>query len=588
MTAIACGFGLLTLLLTAYASGALPHREMLMSYFENPLLVALNCLPAVLFAWLFCFLFGRFYAGVLGSGVLCVGFALVNYYKLALRGDPFLPSDFVLLRTAGGIMSRYQFELTNAVKFSLAALLAATVFALLLLRGKLKARVRIIGGIVCLLAIFGVYRYVYMNNAVYVRTANDAGINPWSETEVSISRGFTLSFIRAIDDALPRPPKGYTARSAQKLLADYDDADIPAERRVSVIGVMLEAFCDLTDYPVLAESKRVQEVYAPLHEIEKNAVSGRLITNIFAGGTVESEWEFLTGASRFDTFRTDTDSYVRYFTAQGYTAHYTHPGYQWFYDRENVNRYLGFEENLFTETGFDQFVDPVVAAWHSDKQLTDYLYDDFTRRSSDNFSFAVSYQNHGPYDSTPAAKTYLTTASGLSEESCNIINNYLYGVEDTVQCYAKLLQKLEERSEPVVVVLFGDHKPWLGNNNSVYTDMGISFDLGTVEGLKNYYATPYIIWANSAARKTLGADFSGSGGDFSPCFLMTRLFDECGWTGPGFMQLSREMRAISPVLSVTGQFLQDGTLTDTLDPDGQVFYSSYLAAQYYREKEYGR
>lgn len=49
---------------------------------------------------------------------------------------------------------------------------------------------------------------------------------------------------------------------------------------------MLEAFCDLTDFPALAEQPAVQAVYAPLHDLEEQSVSGDLLTNIFAGGTV--------------------------------------------------------------------------------------------------------------------------------------------------------------------------------------------------------------------------------------------------------------------------------------------------------------
>ncbi len=69
----------------------------------------------------------------------------------------------------------------------------------------------------------------------------------------------------------------------------------------------------------------MQEVYAPWHALEEQSLSGRLLTNIFAGGTVDTEWGFLTGASEHDEYRGATGSYVRYFTAQGYAAHYRTP-----------------------------------------------------------------------------------------------------------------------------------------------------------------------------------------------------------------------------------------------------------------------
>ena len=156
-------------------------------------------------------------------------------------------------------------------------------------------------------------------------------------------------FLYSVQDMFPTPPEDYDPEEAASLLARYPDQDIPADRRVNVVGVMLEAFCDLTDFPALAEQPAVQAVYAPLHDLEEQSVSGDLLTNIFAGGTVDSEWGFLTGYTQHEDFRKPTDSYVWYFREQGYHTLFHHPGYSWFYNRQNVNEYLGFEESWFTE-----------------------------------------------------------------------------------------------------------------------------------------------------------------------------------------------------------------------------------------------
>ena len=98
----------------------------------------------------------------------------------------------------------------------------------------------------------------------------------------------------------------------------------------------------------------MQELYAPWHELEKNSISGDLLTNIFAGGTVDSEWGFLTGYSRHDDFRVPTDSFVWYLREQGYQTLYDHPGHGWFYNRQNINSYLGFERYRYLEGDYDQ------------------------------------------------------------------------------------------------------------------------------------------------------------------------------------------------------------------------------------------
>ena len=315
-----------------------------------------------------------------------------------------------------------------------------------------------------------------------------------------------------------------------------------------------------------------------------------LLTNIFAGGTVDTEWAFLTGYSRYDDFRSPTDSYVWYLRDQGYAAFGSHPGYGWFYNRQNVNQYLGFEEYWFTENHYGSLVDPTAAIWESDPVLTSELLKQMEERTARGpcFSFSVTYQNHGPYDELPTARDGILTpaGSGLSESGCNILNNYLGGVSITIRAMTGLVQELEEWDEPVVLVLFGDHKPWAGNGNSVYTELGADFDLSTREGFLEYYSTPYLIWANPAARAALGGDFTGDGGDFSPCFLMPKVFDLCGWEGPGFMKLAREMRAVTPMLHARELFWADGGPVDALDEEAMAFYRNYLCAQYYREQEY--
>lgn len=586
LTLISLGIGLLGLVLTACADISLPNLELLKSYFTRPLLLTLNLLPPVLLAWLGYFLFGRCWCGVLVSALFGAGLPLVNYYKVMLRGDPMLASDILLFRTAKGIMRHYTFDLTDPVLFTLAALAAALLFSgFLLRRGGLPARTRVLGAAVCLFLAVGLYFGAYTNETIYSKTANNSLINVWSDNEVFLSRGFAVSFLHSVPEMFPEKPEGYNKREAEALLAQLPDADISDDRKVTVMGVMLEAFCDLTDLDALSGLSAVQEVYAPWHALEEQSLSGDLLTNIFAGGTVDTEWGFLTGESRHDKYRSAVGSYVRYFDAQGYATHYAHPGYGWFYNRENVNEYLGFQQSIFTENGFGELVDPVTAAWHSDRQLVDYLLRDLDAAGgAPLFSFAVSYQNHGPYGADSAPYTYVSARqTGLSEESCNIINNYLNGVKETIGEYVRLTQELERRDTPVVLVLFGDHKPWMGNGGSVYAELGVDFDVSTLTGFRNYYSTPYLIWANSAAKRTLGADFIGDGGEFSPCFLMARLFDECAWDGPGFMQLSRTMREISPLVHERELFLQDGVLTSILNDTDRSLYLSFLGAQYYRE-----
>ena len=588
LTVFGLGIGLLSLYLAAYSCPGIDAQALWALYFKLPLLVVMNLLMPLLLVYLGFFLFARPWAAYLLSAVPFLTLALANYYKIQLRGDPVLASDLRLLRTAGGIMGNYSFELSAPVGIVAAGFVTMLLLSILLLRREHMSRHERLAGLMLLLSLTLAGGFeLYPDADIYEKTANSGLINPWSETEIYVSRGTTYPFLYSVQDMLPNAPSGYRESEASSTLASYEDQDIPEGEKITVVGIMLEAFSDMTDFPVLDEVPAIHKIYEPLHELEERSVSGRLLTNIFAGRTVDTEWGYLTGYSEHEEFRSPVNTYVRYFKSQGYDALYRHPGYSWFYNRSNVNEYLGFDESVFNDTGFGDLISISDALYHSDKVLVDYLLNDIDSRTAEDdplFLFSVSYQNHGPYPSETYWEEYVTPEmTGWSMESCCVINNYLAGIRSTVNEMCRMTEELEKRDEPVVFVFFGDHKPWMGNGNSVYTEMGINMDVSTLDGFYNYYATPYVIYANQAARDLLGNDFAEPGGDFSPCFLMARVFDECGWEGPGFMQLQREMRAVSPLMSSNGWRMQNGQLTMELDGTAEDENERYLRAQYYIE-----
>ena len=168
------------------------------------------------------------------------------------------------------------------------------------------------------------------------------------------------------------------------------------------------------------------------------------------------------------------------------------------------------------------------------------------------FSFNVTYQNHGPYSTDYARFSDIyVPQEDLSSSDWHIINNYLWGIQDTSRRMQAMVDEFRTIDEPVVLVFFGDHKPWLGEQSVTYDALGIDIRGSTEESFRNYYATEYLFWANDAAKAVLGTDLVGQGPEISPCFLMNVLFEQLGWDGPGFMKLTNEVKAQLPVLHTT-------------------------------------
>ena len=125
--------------------------------------------------------------------------------------------------------------------------------------------------------------------------------------------------------------------------------------------------------------------------------------------------------------------------------------------------------------------------------------------------------------------------------------------------------------EPVVLAFWGDHLPYLGDNQIGYRQLGLDVFPGP-EGQENLtaYETPYVIWANDAAAEVL--DWENAletldlhpGGQISACFLGAALLELTGRgeATPWFAflnQLRRQATVVQKSLCVS---MDGSTFTD--------------------------
>lgn len=575
LTLMSVGIGLVALLVGSSYPGS-RGGNLFLSYFREPLILLLNILPALLLVVFFYFATGRAWAGFTGGAVVIFGFALVGFYKMSIRSETLVASDIGLIGEALGIISNYKIVISGRTILVFISFAAGLLFSIFCIKGRLRNRwVRLGGSLVSLGLMALILPTVYFSEAVEAKVTNDsASINIWVEQQVYASKGFVYSFLNSIPDAFPLPPDGYDEERAAALLGRYEDGAIDEGKRVNLIAVMLEAYTDLSEYQGVGVH---EDVYAPLHKLQSESLHGRLIVNVSGGGTVDTERGFLTGYTINEEYRTPTDSYIYFLRRNGYYAEGLHTGNGWFYNRENVERNLG-TQNYY-------FLDDYNSTDFSDEFFFARLSELIAARDKDvpYFNFSVTYQNHGAYDSASTGDISYLDGS-FSDEDYNILNNYLTGIADTGRRMLDFVDSLRDDPEPFVVVFFGDHKPYLGY---ALNNAGVNLDLGTVEGFYNYYSTPYIIWANDAAKAATGGDFSGQGGDISPCYLMDAVFDECGWGKSAFMQFTHDIREhIDIVNTGTDTFRVDGELTRAPSGVAAEMIENYEFVQYYSKRNF--
>ena len=601
MLLLSCAWGIMSLYLTAQTS---PQPGALFgAYFCDARLLFYNILPVFLFCLLIYALFGStaFACGL--SGIITLILSLINYFKITIRDDPLIFEDIFSLREGAAMTAQYNISLTPRKILLFAVIVAAAVIVRLFFDAKIRIRYirpALLAGVIVLSSFVLKTAYCDMDLCLSLRSDTFAKINESVYYGVSDMTRYTASgFLHPLiysyhsyEVSQAKPPEGYDKKATEELLSSYTYEDIPEDRRVNVIAVMLESYCDLYRF----DSVEIDDgVYESLNRLRAESYSGNILTDIYGGNTIKTERSFVSGLNYYylPTYRYNANSFAWYMREQGYRVEGGHPGQRWFYGRQSINAHMGFENYFFDEDTYRDLNGGANNAYNDVlfSQILSRL-DDATDSGEPLFSFNVSYEGHGPYSGTEAlySKEYVSN-EGLSEEQYNIVNNYVELINDTNIQLEKFVDELRDRDEPVVLVLFGDHLPGLGDGASVYRALGINIDTATAEGFENFYETPYIIWANDTAKEICKNGFSGDGDTVGSYFLMNELFRLCGWKGNEYMQYLSDFRESSGIsaLNLYGKFIKNGEVIIT-EPEGAdaAALNEYKSVQYYVKNNFAK
>lgn len=570
----------LTMVITLTFASPIWNLEMPIfnSYFNSFLLLTMNFLPIFLFMVIFYLLSNRLWISFAIPSFLFTILAIVNKFKLTYRDDPFTFTDIKLIKESLEMKQSYSITLNRNMFILFAGLFIITILLKVLFDYRIdskKTRLSLL--IFSGLATIIIFSKTYYNSATYNKIGDKKLINIWSDSQQFQSKGFIYPFIYSIKDAKDTKPKGYNQKNAIKEISQFDYLDIPEDKKVNIIAIMLESYNDFSKFEGVNLGI---DIYENFHQLEKESYHGNLITNIFGGDTIKTERSFITGYHDHPKYTHSTNSFAWYFKEQGYRTKAMHPIYGWFYNRRNVNPYLGFDSYDYYENKYEA----IQKNFFMDMEFFDFIIDDYKASISDGipyFNFSVTYQNHGPYSDEESPETeFLVKDPSYHLGTYNIINNYFSGISQTDKAIKKLIDFYREEEEPTVVILFGDHNPALGLDGAGYDMMGINIDLGTVDGFVNYYETPYIVWGNDAAKQTLDRDFSSNGEDISPNFLMAEVFEYLGWKGNEYLQYVNKFKENVTALNKLN-FKEDGVYTNILSLDNQELYKNYLDVEYY-------
>lgn len=521
-------------------SSATLNMPMFKSYFQSSLLMMMNIIPIVLLMAFIYLISNSLWLGYSITALIFIVMGIVNKLKLTYRDDPFTFIDMKLFGESLQMSKTYDLSLSSRIMWIILGLVVIGILLKFFYQPKIQSKsIRI--NLLISLSILSliIFKGFYFKSEIYNNVGDISLVNRWVESQRYQTKGIVYPFIYSIQDVKITPPEDFDPLKAEEDLNKYVYQDIPQGKKINIISIMLEAYNDFSEFDGIELNI---DVYEEFHKLQEESIHGKLITNVFAAGTIDTERGFLTGYHKHPKYFSKTNSFPWYFKDQGYRTDFMHPIGGAFYNRRNINEYLGFDnfdnyDNKYKEIQENPLMD---------MKFFDYIIEGFEESKKDNqpyFNFSVTYQNHGPYSNVKHSDTqYLVKKDHYNDPDYNIINNYLNGINQTDKALKKLFDRFKDEEEPTMIVIFGDHNPWLGKDNSVYNMLDINLDLEDVEGFKNYYQTPYLIWGNDKAKEILGKDLVGKKESVSPNILMSQIFDYLDWEGNEYMQYIANMK----------------------------------------------
>ena len=560
-------------------------RSVLSVFRAQPLLIVLNALPVGLVLLAFACLFRNVFFGAAITNFLVCALSIANRIKIEVRDEPVFPRDFALLKEVGQAMNSYTISYPvaaiavvvgiTALLVTLGVFIGGQPFPLARLRGWLG---RLLGCAASIAVLAGLIVTVYASNDLYksFRVSNAYYI-----PSVSNELGFPYCFCHQFTTYPVDRPEGFSRSEAEAW--ESAPSTVGRGKDVHVVMVMNEAFSDLTDSPAFDYGEE-DDPLSNLHSLEADphALSGHLVVPGFAGGTANTEFDVLTGiqtnalsASTTSSFRVvnrNLESLFRVFDADGYATSFFHPGDDWFYNRENVYRWLGAERTLFAD---EMEAVEYKGRWVTDDYMSDLITNELDSAVSAGellFHYTTTIQNHMSYTADKYGEGYefppVPLTISVSDEVETMLRVYAEGVRDADAMLGRLVDTFSAQEEPVVLVYFGDHLPYLGDNQLGYQALGLTQEADW-DALRSY-ETPYVIWANDAAAETLDWDAAAEALDLpetiSASFLGAAVLELTGRgeETPWFAFLNA-LRRVSPVVQKQTCVLADGSTVSPLD-----------------------
>ncbi|MDO5444276.1 MAG: LTA synthase family protein [Eubacteriales bacterium] len=514
---------------------------------KSILVIVFNVLLFAFIYLLFLLVFRKMRTGMIVGTLLIFIFGIANYFTVMFRGKAIMPQDILNFSTALSVAGKYEWKLT-ARFFAGTALTVALIVYWMKTTGYVSGRKIKAIYLVLLVADFVlIWTQFYRNNAAGIEVSAFSIQNSYEEY------GLLPVDVMAMKKMKVQEPEGYSPEYVENLAEKYPVENTSVDLPQNVIVIMNEAWSDLSVFDNFSTDVEVSPFISSLRE---NTVSGHAYVSAFGGGTVDSEFEFLTGNSiyamplgstpyQYYINTPDFPSLPQYFKNLGYETVAYHPFSTTNYNRLQVYNNMGFD-SFYADEDFEHDLLRYFAKDESDFENLIRIFEN--KKSEKLFVFNVTIQNHGgyTYDNNDFPSTiHVKDHEGEFPNA----EQYLTLINMTDNAFSNLIRYFSAVDEKTVILMFGDHQPSL-------EDDFYSVFWGDNEGEYNKkYESSYVLWAN------YDLDVSGMK-DVSLNYLASLMLETTGFDLPGYSRFLTEMSKDYPVINMNGYIDGNGNYSN--------------------------
>lgn len=563
--------------------------------------ILLNFIPVFILSLLLFFASSNLVISFSITAFLMLFIGFVNRQKILLRNDPFLPWDISLGFEVIGIAKSFGLKMILAVISGILIYIVLSVAAFMLVKNKkLDVKIRLGGVLLSILLAF------FLNGSVYKSKKINSNLavlgNVYNQVNTFNSKGFLYSFLYANNTNRIAKPEGYNPDLVIEKIDTFEKSgveELTAAKKPHIFMIMGEAFSEISLSPNF-DFTGYTDPLENYKKIKEDSVYGQIVVPNLGGGTADTEFDSLTGLSSrhlrgapfsYRLVKRNFEALPSVLSEIGYRSEALHPGYSWFYNRENVFKFFGFEKSVF----LDEF-DPEAQSkgmYINEKVTIDKLiemYEESIGESPDipYFGFCVTIQNHGPYNEKYQSETNFSSSVPLSDYDIDALSNYFEGLKDADMELMRLINYMNESSEPIVLLYYGDHLPAFSQDvyRAFYPE---KYEVNSKEDLTRLYRTPFIIYQNKAAKEITAIEenaktlFIPEDRTISSNYIGTYLIDLLGYKNVSpFFDYVNSLRAVYPLIFEHTSFTAYGDATANIAPEDKMDLLLYRNWEFYK------